>query len=63
MRLWWLAPTEVIHGTEAGLPTVLAPGPALPAADGDVNAGGCRRTKKARSSAPVRPGVLLPMEC
>ena len=30
-RLCWVAPTEVIHGTSAGEPTVAAPGPSLPA--------------------------------
>ena len=30
-RLCGSAPTEVIHGTSAGEPTVAAPGPSLPA--------------------------------
>ena len=30
-RLCWVAPTDVIHGTSAGEPTVSGPGPELPA--------------------------------
>ena len=55
-RSWWLAPTEVTQGTDAGLPTVDGLGPALPA-EVATNTPASAANKKAMSSGRSDQGA------
>src|SRR3954451_2502861 len=55
------APTVVSHGTEAGEPTVEAPGPELPA-ELATNTPASEAPRKATSSGPITVDVVLPTE-
>ena len=56
-----LAPTDVTHGADAGLPVVAAPGPVLPF-DAATHTLASAANRNAMSSAPVTDGAALPIE-